>query len=786
MKHRPPTALASMRAPPPTCPANTADPHIVGRVPSRGAVRSQSPAGSGDPACTSTQAVAVGRVPSSGALRSQSPAGSGDPACTSTQAVAVGRVPSRGVPAARASGVPGSSPTLRWLPTATLAMGLAFAARGTDPLSASPAETSAVRDLKSLSVEELMTIQVATVYTASKHAQKATETPASVSVVTGDDIRKFGHRTLADALRGVRGLYVSYDRSYSSLGVRGFNRPGDYGSRILILIDGHRATEPIYNQALVGSEFPLDMDLVDRIEIVRGPGHTLYGDNAVLAVINVIPKRGAQIQGFEASPTVASFDAYSGRLTYGTRTDKGLDLLFSGTFQDADGQDPLHYPEFASVNNGLARDLDGQTVRQAWLSASYRDITLAGFVSERTKSVPTAEYEAVFDQGPNFVRDLRWGGDAKFARDLGEDWQLHTRLYLDGYRFAGVGPYATDDPAVPWAYNRDLTEALFWGGEVEISHAFLDDHRLSLGTSYRDDFKLRQRNWDEYSPPVLNVDARGHNDALGAFLQDEYAFRTNLTFTAGARYDYFSTFGSTLNPRAGVVYEPVPDTALKFHYAQAFRSPNAYEREYTIPGFHGNPDLAPEKVHSYELGWEQALGRHWRSTVALFRHDMSNFITPYQDDQGDFTFANLDAVRSMGAEIELEGRWARGASLRVSYTYADVEERETNGPGRTPANSPGHVAKAALSLPIYQERIYASLELQGLSERLSARGAGVPGFVVANLTLFSRELLPNLEASVSLYNLFDRRYADPVAPDFRQESIVQDGRTFRLKLTYRY
>ncbi len=726
-------------------------------------------------------------APHRGAGQSHTPAGSGDPAYTAVNPAFVGRVPPRGVHPVRVSRAPaGPGTTSRWLPAATLAMGLAFAARGTDPLSASPADTSTVRDLKSLSVEDLMKIQVATVYTASKHAQKATEAPASVSVVTGDDIRKFGHRTLADALRGVRGLYVSYDRSYSSLGVRGFNRPGDYGSRILILIDGHRATEPIYNQALVGSEFPLDLDLVDRIEIVRGPGHTLYGDNAVLAVINVIPRKGAQIRGFEASPTVASFDTYSGRLTYGTRTAKGVDLLFSGTFQDADGQDPLHYPEYAGVNQGLARDLDGQTVRQAWLSASYRDFTLAGFASERSKAVPTAEYDAVFAQGPNFVRDLRWGGDAKFAREVGDDWHLHTRLYLDGYRFAGLGPYDSDDPALPWVFNRDLVEALFWGGEVELTHTFLDDHLLSLGTSYRDDFKLRQRNWDEYAPPVLNVDARGHNDALGAFLQDEYSFRTNLTFTAGARYDYFSTFGSTLNPRAGVVYEPVPDTALKFHYARAFRSPNAYERDYTIPGYHGNPDLAPEKIDSYELSWEQGLGDHWRSTLALFRHDMSNFITPYEDALGNFTFANLEAVLSQGAELELESRWARGASFRVSYTYADVEEYEASGPRRTPANSPRHVAKAALSLPVYQERIYASFELQGLSERLSARGNEVPGVIVANVTLFSRELLPNLEASVSLYNLFDRRFADPVAPDFRQDSIVQDGRTFRLKLTYRY
>jgi TonB-dependent Receptor Plug Domain len=132
---------------------------------------------------------------------------------------------------------------------------------------AEPAAETGGRDLTELSLEELGTLKVSTVYGASKHEQKTSEAPSSVSIVTAEDIQEYGYRTLADVLRAARGFYVSYNRAYNFIGVRGFNRPGDFGGRILIMIDGHRLNDPIYDSNFAGTEFPLDMDLVDKIEI---------------------------------------------------------------------------------------------------------------------------------------------------------------------------------------------------------------------------------------------------------------------------------------------------------------------------------------------------------------------------------------------------------------------------------------------------------------------------------------------------------------------------------------
>src|SRR5579864_3852127 len=160
------------------------------------------------------------------------------------------------------------------------------------------------KDLAEASLEELTNIQV---YSASKHMQSASDAPASVTVITADEIQKYGYRNLADILRSVPGFYVTYDRDYTFVGVRGFGRLGDWNSRILVLIDGHRINNNVLGQALLGNEFLVDVDLIERVEIVRGPSSSLYGANAFFAVINVITRTSREVKDWELSFQTGSF-----------------------------------------------------------------------------------------------------------------------------------------------------------------------------------------------------------------------------------------------------------------------------------------------------------------------------------------------------------------------------------------------------------------------------------------------------------------------------------------------
>ena len=283
--------------------------------------------------------------------------------------------------------------------------------------------------LKSMSLEDLGEIRVDTVVGASKHEQKTTEAPSSVSIVTKDDIKKYGHRTLADILNSVRGFYVTYDRSYSYIGVRGFSRPGDFGGRMLLMVDGHRLNDGIYDTAASGTDFPLDVDLIDRVEVIRGPGSSLYGNNAFFEVINVITRRGRDFAGAELSGSYGSFDTWTGRASYGQRFTNGVEFLVSGTLYDSAGQDRLSYPEF------VAEDLDGGWARNAFASLSYKDFTLQGGYSRRQKDWPTAAYDTVPNsQDPRlFSTDERAWADLKFQHEFGEEWLVMARGYFDRY-----------------------------------------------------------------------------------------------------------------------------------------------------------------------------------------------------------------------------------------------------------------------------------------------------------------------------------------------------------------
>src|SRR5690606_14006981 len=161
-------------------------------------------------------------------------------------------------------------------------------------------------DLGSLSLEQLLEIEVPIVYGASRYDQKATLAPSSVTLITADEIRRHGYRTVAEALNSLPGVFLSNDRNYHYLGIRGFLRPGDTLTRLLFLVDGHRMNDNVFGGTHVGTDSIVDLDLVDRIEFIPGPSSSIYGNSAFLGVVNVRTRRPEDIGGLEASVEAGS------------------------------------------------------------------------------------------------------------------------------------------------------------------------------------------------------------------------------------------------------------------------------------------------------------------------------------------------------------------------------------------------------------------------------------------------------------------------------------------------
>jgi outer membrane receptor for ferrienterochelin and colicin len=644
----------------------------------------------------------------------------------------------------------------------------------------------APKGLGQLSLEELMDIKVDTVYGASKFQQKVTEAPSSITIITADEIEKYGYRTLSDVLQSVPGFYVTNDRNYSYVGMEGISRPTDYNTHLLIMIDGHRINDNVFNGAYVGTEAILDVDLIERVEIIRGPGSSLYGTNAFLGVINIITRRGRDLKGAEVSADAGSLQTYRGRATYGQQYASGLELLVSGTYYDSKGNRQLFFPEFNSVstNNGIAQDVDGDHFQSTFLSVSYRNFTLrSGYVS-REKHLPTASYGTVFDDQRTETTDSRAYTDLQYVRTIGDGWELNARAFYDWYWYHGIFIYDYSRAGIrPFTVNNDYQLGNWWGFDLSISRRVAERHHITLGTEEIFNAKQLLGNSDE-TPYFLYLYQRHSSIQSSVYLQDEIAIRRNLLLSAGARYDRYSTFGGTVNPRLGLIFSPQEGTDIKLLYGQAFRAPDDYELHYSDPsaGFEANPNLHPETIKTTELVFEKYFWQHASLSASGFYNRIDHLISQATGPaNGLIHFANLDSVRNKGLEFELSTKRPSGWEGRLSYTLQESHSSLSGGPL---SNSPRHLAKANLIVPLLPKKLFASFEGQEISRRLTVVDTQVGSSFVANATLYSKDLLGKLRASASICNLFNKRYADPVGQEFQQPSLVQDGRTFRVKLTY--
>ena len=646
-----------------------------------------------------------------------------------------------------------------------------------------------------MDIEVLTRLKVMTVTSASKFEQKVTDAPSSVSIITADEIKKYGHRTLADVLRSLKGFYVTYDRTYGFAGVRGFNRPGDWNQRVLLLVDGHRMNENAYGQALIGTEFPLDVDLVDRIEIVRGPGSSLYGSNAFFGVINVIMKRGRDLKGTEVSGEGASFDTYKGRLSYGDQFQNGLEALLSGTGYDSKGQQRLYYREFDSptTNNGIAQDLDYNRTKSFFSKFSFNEFTLSAAYGSRTKGIPTAEYGGVFNASPSSLRDDHAYVDLSYGHTFAGNYEVSARVYYDYVNAPSelaydLANYDNTNPVNPpsMTVQKYETGGRWWGAEAQLGAKLFRKHHVTAGIKYEDNLSQYVSTYYE-DPSVPGVDINRHSTNIALYLQDEYHISDLVLLNVGVRQDHYDLFGSTTNPRFALIYRPVEKTSFKFLYGTAFRAPNIYEVYYDFPGYEkSNLDLKPETITTYELVYEQYLGDHLRSSLSAFTYRINDLIRSVTDPaDGIIQYNNLDKAEAKGVEAELEGNWESGVKGRISYTLQQAKDLLT---GEILTNSPEHMVKLNVIAPLMKEQIFGGTEVQYMGRRKTAAGNYADDFVVVNITLFGRELAKELDASVSVYNVFDKKYVDPVAgpPDHAQDVIEQDGRTYRVKLTYRF
>jgi iron complex outermembrane receptor protein len=624
-------------------------------------------------------------------------------------------------------------------------------------------------DMSALGLDSLLNVEITT---ASKYGQTSREAPASVTIVTAEDIQRFGYRTLAEALVNVRGFYGSYDRNYFYLGARGFSRPTDYNNRLLLLVDGHTWNESFYDGQFLDTTFGLSLDAVERIEIVRGPGSALYGSSAMFGVINVITKDGRGIDGMSARFEGGSFGLRSGTVTAGHASPSGLDVMVTANWSDADGQD-LYFADFddPETNNGMAEGIDWDKSFGVYGVVRYGDFRFSALGSSRDKGVPTAPWEVLFNVATTTV-DSRLFLDAQIEKDIGETTQITARGFFDGYWYEGDYPYEIEDGGV-WEDGNTVTWA---GAEAQFRADLGPANRLKLGSEVR---RTLAASYEMKDQDGLYFDNSWPYTVLSLYAQDEFQLTETFMVTLGARMDHYSNWGTAVTPRAGAVFLPTQSSALKLLYGEAFRSPNLYELNYEEEDWHIlNSGLEAEKIRTMELVWEQRLTEGLFGTVSLYHYSMRDLIDENYDEETELNqFINRSDVSANGLEVGFDMRLGSGVSGYASYVF---QKAKTEDEALT--NSPIHMARAGLSYSLLPQLVLAGNLLYD-HERATVWEEMTESYVLANLTLSTLRLMDRFNASLAIRNLFDTEYTTPGGWEHIQSpGIRQDGRTFRLSV----
>lgn len=654
---------------------------------------------------------------------------------------------------------------------------------------ARPIAAADVVELSDMSLEQLMSLEVE-VETASKYRQKSSDIATSLTVVGKDQIKQFGHRTLGDVLRSVRGFFVSSDRMYENVGIRGFDQSGDYNGRMLVMVDGNRINDAIYDQGFTGTEFPVDVDLIERVEVLRGPGSSIYGNNAFFAVINIITRSGADYRGGELAGSYGSFDTYKGRFSYGRKLGSGLEFLLSGTDLNSAGP-TLRYPEFDDASGpGRTSGTNDEHGKQFFAKASYGGFSVEGGYGRRYKGLPGGAFGTNFDDPANSYQDSEAFVNAQYQAALTPKLDFTGRFFYGDNDYKGVYRYGE-------VTNLDLAHSWWTGLELRLVSRQIDRHTVVGGLEIQENWLQAQRNFD-LSPAATYLDDKRDSQRIGVYLQDDYHLWDELSVSLGGRFDNNSLISaSQFSPRLGVNYRPFGDTVIKAQYSQAFRAPNVSHLYYGFPpvydefgglsttGRLASPNLKAEQIETWELSWEQTIARAWQVTASAYYLHMHDLFRKRTVDANYFQVVNHEAERGYGGELELRRQWSNGAMVRGSYGlyFAETES------GQAIANAPRHLLQLNAMAPLFSDQWHGGAELQMVSRRESA-SAGVPAYTRVNLSL-SYQPLRNLDLSATVYDLFGdlRRELSPddlFGDSLGAITVPQDGRTFRVKLVYRF
>jgi outer membrane receptor protein involved in Fe transport len=632
---------------------------------------------------------------------------------------------------------------------------------------------------------------------ASRTAESVLDAPASVTRISRTELTALGSIHLMDALVGTRGFFPNDDGTFLSLGVRGFSDFGSFGNRLLLQVHGHRVNDDWLGGSFVGYDFMPDLSMVDRIEVVRGPGSSLYGTGALYGVVNAELVRtldhGVRAMGFTTGDGLAGVAANAGA-TLGK--DAGVWVKAGGIA----GQ-PFDYRSAVRATqgsgDGVARDVGGLAAGGAMARAWWRDVDVVAYLNQRNKNPPTGAYETTFGDPRTLDAERRGFVDVRFTPSLGSGLALSLRGYVDHFHYDGVFPYVDDGIVQQESFEGD------WAGlDARLSWLPVDALRLTVGTEGEFHF--------------INVGAGAEEPGEGLIYDENHPYVTAsvyadvdwtiarwLRLVVGGRFDAWwitglavddAVFGegvrtfASFNPRFALIARPADPTRLKVLVGRAFRAPSIFEMTYSDGGITQvqSLDLDPEEVTTAEV----EVSHHLTDDVVLVG---ATYVTHTaglvrltgagnEDDPSRFVNEQVP-LWAAGAELELRRELARGVFGALQYSLQRTRSESLLGTVALP-NSPVQSAGGRLIVPVSGRDVRFATRAYVESGRLDREGEAVAPILLWDAILSGdlRGLGARWHAGVK--NLLDSRVRYPVGDDIVDPTVPGDGRSFVLQLSW--
>jgi outer membrane receptor protein involved in Fe transport len=611
---------------------------------------------------------------------------------------------------------------------------------------------------------------------ASKQALSVDQAPASVTVVTREELLGFGYQTLAEALAAVRGMFQTDDRIYTYLGMRGFSPPGDLNTRLLILWDGHPMNDVWAGQGYAARDLEVDLSDIDRIEVVRGPASILYGTGAFFGVINVVPrKRLEKERHVEAVGGVGDQNGGKVRATGGLgREGSSFKATAAGMLSNGAATTDLG-------NGVVVQGLDGERSLGASVVGEWKGFTLLGKINQRRKQVPTAPYGAAVGVPGTEYTDARGFAELRYEKVFSKV-TLNARGSYDGSRYRGW--YAKLDENGQKYRDTDTGGGDWFGAELRAGFTLFEGNRLTA--SFEGNVQLVQQQAsglpEEHYTRVL----------LSGTLLDEWQIISRLFVQVGLRVDkYFDLSGVALSPRGAVVAKLYEGGVTKLVVGQAFRAPNIYELKFSDNNAtQRRPDQPqqPEIITTFEAEHSHDLTRELRLTLGGYYNLIDRLIVLAEDNVDParcgtptepvqcVAYGNT-SERTTAGGAEAEVRWQPGRFTLVDATYSFVM---LGGGGSSTAAYPQHMATLKALVPVKEGYVRLSGQLTYQSARLAGDGSWIGEALLINLG-FQGEYGP-LRYFAGVRNLLDQKYVLPVSTEAGFGKVQQYGRTLYIEL----